>query len=252
VSPAPPGVRVVLLDIEGTTTPIAFVHQQLFPFARARLERYLSEHWTAPVVRDVVRRLAGERAADGGAADLAPWRDDTSGALRESATGYALWLMDRDRKSPGLKLLQGVIWDEGYRAGELHGEVFDDVPRALERWRREGLDAAIYSSGSELAQRLLFSSTRHGDLTPFIAGFFDTGVGPKTEAASYRRIAEILRRPAAGILFVSDVAAELAAARDAGYDTKLCLRPGNPAQPDPDRFAKIQSLDEIWRTTPTG
>jgi enolase-phosphatase E1 len=244
VSPAPPGVRVVLLDIEGTTTPIAFVHEQLFPFARARLGRYLSDHWTTPVVRDVVRRLAEERAADRDAADLPPWRDDTSG-LRESATAYALWLMDRDRKSPGLKLLQGVIWDEGYRAGELHGEVFDDVPRALERWRRAGKTVAIYSSGSELAQRLLFSSTRHGDLTPRIAGFFDTGVGGKTQVGSYRRIAAILGQPAAEILFVSDVAAELVAARDAGCDTRLCVRPGNPAQPDPDRFAKIQSLDEL-------
>ena len=245
MSPAPPGVRVVLLDIEGTTTPIAFVHDRLFTFARAHLDRYLSEHWATPAVRDAISRLTSERAADREAADLPPWHDTTPAELRASLGAYARWLMDRDRKSPGLKLLQGVIWDEGYQAGELHGEVFDDVPRALERWRRDSLEIAIYSSGSELAQRLLFSSTQHGDLTALISGFFDTAVGAKTAADSYRRIGRILKRQPSEMIFVSDLTAELTAAGDAGCETRLCVRPGNPQQPGADRFDQIRSLDDI-------
>src|SRR5688572_31886471 len=97
--------------------------------------------------------------------------------------------MDRDSKSPGLKALQGMIWQEGYASGELHGVVFDDVPKALKRWRAAGIRAAIYSSGSVLAQKLIFGTTQFGDLTPLFDGFFDTAVGPKRDANSYRMIA---------------------------------------------------------------
>jgi enolase-phosphatase E1 len=245
VSQALAGVRVILLDIEGTTTQIAFVHQHLFSHARAHVDQYLLDHFDTPVVQDVIRRLAAEHHADQSAGDLPPWRDSTPGELRASVAAYVRWLMDRDRKSPGLKLLQGVIWENGYRAGELHGEVFDDVPRAVERWRSAGIDVAIYSSGSELAQRLLFASTRYGDFTPQMAGFFDTGVGAKTAAESYRRIAKALGRLTSEVLFVSDVTAELAAAAEAGCLVRLCMRPGNIPQPDAARHDQIRSFDEL-------
>ena len=119
-----------------------------------------------------------------------------------------------DRKSPGLKTLQGLIWQEGFESGELHGQVYPDVPPALERWRAHGLEIYIYSSGSVLAQQLLFGSTDAGDLTPFLNGYFDTGVGAKTSAASYRAIAAAVHASnRRRLLFVSDVAAELDAAR---------------------------------------
>ena len=140
--------------------------------------------------------------------------------------------MDRDRKSPGLKLLQGRIWEGGYRAGILKGEVFADVPPALERWRDAGLDVAIYSSGSELAQRLIFGSTADGDLTRFFSRFFDTAVGAKDAPASYRRIAAELGRATDRIVFISDVTTELDAAGSAGCGVILCVRPGNRPQPD--------------------
>lgn len=248
MSQAPGRIRVILLDIEGTTTPIAFVHERLFSYARAHLDQYLLEHFPSPVVQDAVHRLANEHATDSGAADLPPWRDDTPADLRESVVAYVRWLMDRDRKSPGLKLLQGVIWEAGYQANDLHGEVFDDVPPALRRWRDEGLEVAIYSSGSELAQRRLFSSTHHGDFTPMIKGFFDTAVGGKTVADSYCRIAEKLGCRPQEILFVSDVAKELAAAAEAGCQVRLSLRPGNAAQPDAGRFETISSFDELAST----
>ena len=245
MSPPPAGVRVVLLDIEGTTTPIAFVHQTLFEYARAHLDEYLADHLGDAGVQDAVRRLAREHEADRGAAGPAAWRDDAPNARRESAARYARWLMDRDRKSPGLKQLQGLIWDEGYRKGELKGEIYDDVPRAFGRWKAAGLGIAIYSSGSELAQRRLFGSTAAGDLTPFIDAFFDTAVGAKTDADSYRRIAGALGRAPAEILFVSDVTVELSAAREAGCPTRLCRRPGNAAQPDEAAFYAIGGLDEL-------
>ena len=245
MSQAPGRIRVILLDIEGTTTPIAFVHDRLFSYARAHLDQYLQEHFSSAVVQDVIHRLAGEHADDQGAADLPPWREGGPADLRASAAAYVRWLMDRDRKSPGLKLLQGVIWEDGYQAGDLHGEVFDDVPAALRRWREAGLDVAIYSSGSELAQRRLFSSTGHGDFTPMIKGFFDTSVGGKTSVESYRRIAERLGCHPREILFVSDVAKELAAAAEAGCQVRLSVRPGNAAQPDAGRFEAIASFDEL-------
>src|SRR5262249_25165140 len=149
-----------------------------------------------------------------------------AGALQ----AYAAALMDRDSKSPGLKVLQGLIWERGYREGVLRGDVFGDVPRALQRWSEHGLALAVYSSGSELAQRLLFRSTQFGDLTLHFTHFFDTRVGAKRQPESYRNIARAMARPAAQLLFISDVVAELDAARASGWATILCVRPGNAVQ----------------------
>ena len=241
------GIRVVLLDIEGTTTPIAFVHERLFSHARAHIKSFLATHFTTPDVAAALAALTKEYASDrsSNAAGLPVWRDDSTEATQESLVAYVEWLMDRDRKSPGLKALQGLVWQHAYKAGELRGDVFDDVPRAFARWRQAGLRIAIYSSGSELAQRLLFGSTTFGDLTSQIGGFFDTGVGAKKEAASYARIAEALGCATDEMLFVSDVTPELAAAQSAGCPVMLCMRPGNALQPDADRYPQIGSFDAI-------
>jgi len=152
--------------------------------------------------------------------------------------------MDRDRKSTGLKSLQGKIWDEGYRVGELRGEVYPDVAPALERWVRQGIQIAIFSSGSVQAQRSLFQSTAAGDLTRFIRNYFDTTTGPKTAPESYGRIAQVLQRSPAQILFLSDIAAELDAARTAGMQTALCVRgPGLPNSPGPHPV--IRTFDQV-------
>jgi enolase-phosphatase E1 len=140
---------------------------------------------------------------------------------------YVYSLMDRDAKSSGLKALQGLIWQDGYQNGELRGEVFPDVPPAFERWQRRGLEIYIYSSGSVLAQQLLFRSTAAGDLTTFLKGYFDTGVGPKASPASYRAIADRVQIPAPRIVFVSDVIPELDAAAANGMQTALCVRGTN-------------------------
>src|SRR5262249_28793694 len=242
----PARIRALLLDIEGTTTPIAFVHEVLFPFASAYLEQFLRRNRDRPGVSDDLKALAAERAAEPSeAAGLPPWRDDRSDQLVVSAIAYARWLMARDRKSTALKSLQGKIWEAGYRSGELRGQVFPDVPRAFARWRRQGRGIAIFSSGSVLAQRLLFGHCTQGDLTPFISAYFDTTSGPKISAQSYRRIAVALECAPAEIVFLSDVGAELEAARSAGLETLLCVRPGS-AEPGSTADPIIHTFDELF------
>jgi len=218
------GVQALVLDIEGTTTPIAFVYDVLFPFARANLHEYLRDHLHTDEVHAATGRLRAEWAKE--REDQPPdWPDPEPERSVESIVTYVGWLMDRDRKSPALKWLQGAIWDEGYHTGVLKGEVFDDVPPAFERWSEGGIEMGIYSSGSELAQRRLFETTPYGDLTRFIKRFFDTAIGPKASADSYRRIAVSMPFPIERMLFVSDVVQELDAARSSGCQVALCVRP---------------------------
>lgn len=210
----------VLLDVEGTTTPIDFVYRVLFPYARERYLAFLSGRFTDPEVTGEVRALLEEHRRDAAGGQRPPaWEDSPEGVA-----AYACWLTDRDRKSTPLKALQGRIWEEGFRAGELQARVYEDVPRALARWTGEGKAVAIYSSGSVRAQRMLFAHTQAGDLTPHVTEYFDTAVGFKTEPDSYRAIAARLSRRPQEILFVSDVAAELDAARAAGLQTALAAR----------------------------
>jgi enolase-phosphatase E1 len=221
----------ILLDIEGTTTPITFVYDVLFPFVRRHLDAWLPAD---------VSGLQSEYQED-----VRRGQDPPAWSVPPKA--YVEWLMDHDRKSTALKKLQGEIWLEGYQKGELHGEVFPDVPPALERWRAEGHDARIFSSGSILAQRLLFSSTRAGNLTRFLNGYFDTTTGPKNEPASYVAIARAFGRPSSEILFISDVTRELDAARTAGMRTLLCVRPGNHPQPESGHqvVKSFEGIEEI-------
>ena len=238
--PDPPGA--LLLDIEGTTTPVDFVTRVLFPYAREHVRDFLIRR--ASEVRDDLALLLSEHAADRRAdPSLPPWRDGSAAESLDSAVAYLHWLMDRDRKSTALKALQGRIWDEGYQAGHLRGQVYPDVPRALARWRAQGRDVAIFSSGSVLAQKLLFSRSEAGDLTPFLRGYFDTTTGAKVQAESYRKIARALGHAPADVLFLSDVTAELDAAREAGLATALCVREeGLPASAD---HPVVRSFDEV-------
>jgi enolase-phosphatase E1 len=224
----PAGVRGVLLDIEGTTTPIRFVYETLFPYAAARLDAVCADAGSAPAVAAAIELLRAEHAGEpaeiaaAGGAPLPPFGDGAA---------YAHRLMAEDRKSTGLKALQGLIWQGGYQRGELVSELFADVPAALAAWRAAGLRLRIFSSGSRQAQVLLFAHTAEGDLTPRFDGFHDTTTGSKREAESYRRIAADFALPPAALLFLSDVVGELDAAAAAGYATGLVVRPGNPPQP---------------------
>jgi enolase-phosphatase E1 len=234
----PPGVRGVLLDVEGTTTSISFVYDVLFPYAAARLDATCAGRAAEPAVAAALDRLRAEHAAEVAAAAgerpaASPGPPGGEGPPPPFGNGapYARHLMAQDRKSTGLKALQGLIWDEGYRRGELRGHVFDDVPPALAAWRAAGLELRVFSSGSVRAQRLLFGHSNHGDLTPSFAGFHDTETGPKLEPRSYLAIAEAFRQPPDALLFLSDTVAELDAAAAAGYRTGRLDRPGNRPQP---------------------
>lgn len=223
--PLPPGVRAVLTDIEGTTTPLSFVLDVLFPYARRRLDAACAagEPRFAEALR-LLRQEYEEEKRQG--ADLPGFGNDGDIAP------YAHWLMDRDRKSTGLKMLQGILWEDGYRKGELQGQVWPDVAEALRLWKERGIRARVFSSGSVLAQKLLFGHSDQGDLLPFFEGFHDTTTGPKQTPAAYVAIADSFGLPPEQILFLSDVVPELDAARDAGMQTGLLIRPGNrPAEP---------------------
>jgi enolase-phosphatase E1 len=228
--------RFVLLDIEGTTTPVNFVYRVLFPDARERMDEFLASHVGDPEVVGLVADLRSEHASDTAAGrQPPPWTDGPA--------AYARWLVDQDRKLTPLKTLQGRIWQEGYESGRLRGQVYDDVPRALQRWTRAGRRVAIFSSGSVLAQKLIFGRSDHGDLTPFLSGYFDTTTGAKAEAESYRRIAAALGEPAAAGLFLSDVVRELDAARAAGLRTVLVAR--TPPAATGHDHPVVVSFDEL-------
>lgn len=226
--PLPPGIRGVLVDIEGTTTALSFVHDVLFPFAEERLEAAVAGRGDSPENPEIaaaVALLASEHAAEAAAGETVPPFGD--------GAAYARQLMRQDRKSTGLKALQGLIWEAGYRAGELHAHVYPDVPPALAAWQQAGVRLRVFSSGSVLAQKLLFGHTAYGDLTSCFEDYHDTTTGPKREPASYKEIADRFELPPPEVLFLSDVTAELDAARAAGMATGLIERPGNrPAEPN--------------------
>lgn len=233
-----------MLDIEGTTTPIDFVYEVLFPYARRHVKDFLETHLSSEEVRSDIAALREERAADL-RRGLDPPEVSGSESRPESIAAYVHWLMDQDRKSTPLKSLQGKIWEEGYRSGHLRGRIFRDVPPAFERWRGQGKEICIYSSGSRLAQKLLFAHTEAGDLTGLIREYFDTRAGAKADPQSYHLIASSLGLKPPEIIFISDVTGELGAARSAGMQTLLCVRPGNPPQPGRESYQAIHTFDEV-------
>jgi enolase-phosphatase E1 len=244
--PESEAIRAILLDIEGTTTPLAFVYDVLFPYAARELNAFIRRHFQDSEIRRFLEGLRQQRALDA-SLGLAPpaWNDNSEEAEVKSITEYGQWLMKHDRKDSSLKSIQGLVWQEGYAASELHGQVYSDVPKALQRWREQGKGIYIYSSGSALAQKLLFQSTEYGDLTGLLDGYFDTEVGGKTDPKSYRTISAKIRCEPDQVLFISDASRELEAAESAGMHTLLSVRPGN-RPPEPARFAVIHSFDEIF------
>lgn len=206
--------RAILTDIEGTVCPIAFVKQVLFPYARAHLPAFVAAHAGDAKVRrclDDARATAGDPALG----------DDAAIAL-------LLQWIDEDRKLTALKTLQGLVWAAGYQSGELVCPIYDDAAAALRAWHAAGQPLYVYSSGSAAAQRLLFGHTTHGDLTPLFRNYFDTTIGPKLEAGSYRAIARAAGVAPEAILFLSDHPGELDAASAAGLRT-ICLDRGEAA-----------------------
>lgn len=198
--------RVVLLDIEGTTLPVAFVHKVLFPYARAHLPALLAQQHDNPVVKQALAETAQLAPGVPAAEQLERW-------------------MDADAKVAPLKSLQGLCWEQGYRQGELVAELYADVVPTLKAWKGAGLTLAVYSSGSKAAQKLIYGYTEQGDVTPLFSAFFDLEVGGKKDAASYRTIVQQAGWSPADVLFLSDVVAELDAAAQAGLQVCQIARP---------------------------
>ncbi|EMH4161819.1 acireductone synthase [Pluralibacter gergoviae] len=221
-------IRAIVTDIEGTTSDIRFVHNVLFPFARARLPAVIAEQQHAGPVSGILADL--RREIDQPHADAA------------ALTNVLLGFMDEDRKSTALKALQGHIWREGYLSGAFTGHLYPDVPPALRAWKAQGIDLYVYSSGSVAAQKLLFGYSDAGDITALFSGYFDTRTGAKREVGSYRAIARALALPPEQILFLSDIHQELDAAREAGlYTLQLIRDDADPASQHP----QVSRFDHI-------
>jgi enolase-phosphatase E1 len=217
------------------------------PYAHQQLETFLRQNVHDSEVRFCCAQLKAQRNSDA-ASDLRPppWREDSQESELRSLAAYAQWLMAQDSKFAPLKTLQGRIGQQGYASGKLRGQVYDDVPRALQRWRRQGKQIYTYSSGSVLAQKLLFQSTCHGDLTLLLSGFFDANIGGKTTDPSYRKIASQISCATREVLFFSDAAAELNAARRAGMHPAVVVGPGHPDLRAHAEYAAIRSFDEVY------
>ncbi|XP_061350950.1 probable bifunctional methylthioribulose-1-phosphate dehydratase/enolase-phosphatase E1 [Gastrolobium bilobum] len=245
-----PFPRCIVLDIEGTTTPISFVSEVLFPYARDNVGRHLSATYDTPDTQDDIKLLCSQVQSDleQGIAGAVPIPPDDAGKEEVIAALVANVdaMIKADRKITALKELQGHIWQTGYENNELEGIVFDDVPEALEKWHALGIKVYIYSSGSRLAQRLIFGKTNYGDLRKYLSGFFDTTVGNKKETRSYVEISESLGvdKPS-DILFVTDVFQEATAAKAAGLEVIISIRPGNGPLPENHGFKTIKSFSEI-------
>lgn len=210
-------IKAIITDIEGTTSSIDFVHETLFPYAKQHMRRFLREQAGDDQVQhllDDVEQIVGRALS-----------------IDEAADVLEQWIAE-DRKVTPLKALQGLIWKIGYENGELQGHVYTDTPEYLKRWHGEGKKLYVYSSGSVEAQKLIFGYTAYGDLTPLFSGYFDTRIGAKREADSYRAILREIALPGEDVLFLSDVGAELDAARAAGIQTCQLIRDAK-AQPSP-------------------
>ena len=202
-------IKAIVTDIEGTTSSIDFVHQTLFPYAKAHLRSFLREQAGDEQVQrliDDVEQIVSR--------DL---------SLNEAADVLEQWIVE-DKKLTPLKTLQGMIWKIGYESGALKGHVYADTPEYLRQWHAQGLKLYVYSSGSVEAQKLIFGHTDYGDLTPLFSGYFDTRIGGKRETASYREILRQIGLPGESVLFLSDVGEELDAARAAGLQTCQLIR----------------------------
>lgn len=240
----------IVMDIEGTTTSISFVKDTLFPYVRKNLEDYISTNWSEEEFKDVLLLLKNQAAEDKKAEVDGVVEIPTEGSdddVKAAVVKNVLWQMDSDRKTTALKKLQGYMWRKGYKTGELKGHLFADVAPALREWVKDGRKLYVYSSGSVEAQKLLFGNSTDGDLTELFTDFFDTEVGAKTAAESYKSIVEKLGCSADDALFLTDIPKEASAAQEAGLPVILVEREGNLPVPSELKkgFSAVTSFQEV-------
>lgn len=221
-------IQAILTDIEGTTSSLSFVKDVLFPYSRTHLADFVRAQARTPTVRaqlDEVSRLAGRVLT-----------------LDEAIAQLIAWI-DADKKITPLKALQGLIWEAGYQQGDYQGHMYEDAVRQLRAWKQRGLKLYVFSSGSVLAQKLLFGHTAWGDLTPLFSDYFDTTIGNKREVAAYHAITGQIGLPPADVLFLSDIREELDAAHAAGMRTAWLVRDGAP--PTDAGHPLARNFDEV-------
>jgi len=237
------GLKHVLLDIEGTTCPVSFVTEVLFPYAQEQIPLFLNKNSENSRIKNIIQAV------------FAAWDTDESPVARalrkehpntnpQTATAYLNYLIINDRKLTPLKELQGLIWDQGYVSGKLKAPLYADVPEAILRWHNCGLLLSVYSSGSVNAQQLLYKYNIYGDLSPLFSHWFDTNVGAKQTSHSYSKIAERLESEPDQILFISDRKSELKAAKDAGLKVLFSMRQDNP-ETDCGHYISIENYKNL-------
>ncbi len=223
-----PEIKIILTDIEGTTSAIDFVHQVLFPYSKIQLASYLQRNIKNEEVQEVIKATTNKETID-------------AGSIQEAITILEQWITE-DRKIKPLKDLQGLIWEDGYKQGAFQGHIYDDAYEVLENWHQNSTPLYIYSSGSVKAQKLLFGHTKFGDLNYLFTGNFDTSIGGKKDPESYTKIAAEINIKANKILFLSDNIYELEAAKQAGL---LCILVARDTPQDSCDFDQVQNFYQI-------
>ncbi len=222
--------RFILTDIEGTTTSVSFVYEILFPYFRNNIEK-LKNLSTLPEVKEAFKQTI----------ELAEQEGITLSNNDQIIQQLLAWSL-ADKKISPLKTLQGILWEEGYKSGEIKGHVYSDVAPNLIRWKNLGIQLGVFSSGSVAAQKLIFGYSEKGDLTPNFSAYFDTKTGGKREVETYSKISKELTISPSEILFLSDIKEELEAADKAGFQTIQLVREGNVA----DWKTTVNNFNEIF------
>jgi enolase-phosphatase E1 len=236
----------LLLDIEGTTCPVSFVSDVLFPFAKQELSHYIKQHWDESPHKKPIQAAKKEWLNDQSPESM-KIKQQVAKRETEEMDGliqYLKHLISIDKKSTALKDLQGKIWENGYNNGDLKSQLFPETAECLREWREQGITLSVYSSGSIQAQKLLYRNSSNGDLEDLFSYWFDTHTGPKKSTGSYTTIAKQLHSAPNKIWFVSDNGAECDSAGLAGMHTLFSLRDGNPDR-DPRDHTVVQSLREV-------
>ncbi|KAF7990812.1 hypothetical protein HCN44_000617 [Aphidius gifuensis] len=241
--------KIIIVDIEGTTTSISFVKDTLFPYVRNNLKDYIEKNWENAEFKEDVKKLKEMATKD--EADkiegFVPITDSTTDEEKESLMKNILWQMDNDRKSGGLKQLQGHMWRDAYKSGAVKGHVYEDVPKSLEAWTKDNRKIYVYSSGSVEAQKLLFENTENGSLLKYFTDYYDTEIGEKQQTSSYKNILTKIDTEGKNVLFLTDVTKEAQAAIDAGMSSIIVIREGNAelTSEEKNKFTTIKSFDDL-------
>ncbi len=202
-------IRAILTDIEGTTSSIDYVKNVMFEYSKNHLRDYLQKHWEEEHVKYIINSLSQKLKND---------------INLETAYNTFKEMIENDVKDTLLKELQGYIWEEGFKTGELKGHIYEDAYSKLKELKEKGYKIFVYSSGSVKAQKLFFGYSLYGDITHLFDGFFDTTTGPKKEKESYEKIAQITSIKPEEFLFLSDAKDEIKASKEAGMNGLLVSR----------------------------